>query len=93
MLESERDDRAWTGVETMERCRTCKHFIPSDCPRDLGAGSCDSPKIKRGYHVTTQEILPDGALVEDDEGRGIVVTPDFGCVHHEPADTPTEVGR
>jgi hypothetical protein len=76
----------------MERCRSCKHFIPSDRPSDLGAGICDSPKIKRGYRVSVQEILPDGALVEDDETEGLIVTPEFGCVHHEVADIPAEVG-
>lgn len=72
----------------MNRCRTCKHFSLSGGPAWAGAGDCDSPKIRRGYNVKITEILPDGALVEDDEGWGLVVAPDFGCVHHEPADTP-----
>jgi hypothetical protein len=90
----------------MNRCRTCKHFDTNTYQYSSGVGICDSPKIWRGYRVTIQgdspkiwrgyrvtiqEILPDGALVEDDETWGFIVAPDFGCVHHETADTPEEV--
>jgi hypothetical protein len=69
----------------MNRCRTCKHFSPSKRLSDCDTGRCDSPKIWRGYRVTIQDILPDGALVEDDETEGLIVAPEFGCVHHEVA--------
>jgi hypothetical protein len=77
----------------MNRCRTCKHFSPSMYPEEGGVGACNSPKIQMGYSVEFQEILPDGAIVEDDEGWGLVVAPDFGCVHHEPAVTAAEIER
>ena len=78
------------------RCKDCKHVRPAELYEpDL---TCQHPKFLFGYHHDQGDMAPDGLLIEDDEGWGWVVGPEFGCVHFEPknASTPKsgdEVGR
>ena len=70
----------------MNTCKTCKHWGHS---RNwwIDAGdrlkSCSAPKIGYGYKIDGAEITDDGALIEDDEGWGMLTGPAFGCVLHE----------
>jgi hypothetical protein len=65
----------------MSTCKTCKHFeFPHwDGPPHLG-------RCKRwhvGYRVEEASVGQNEAWVEDDEGWGMRLGPDFGCVLHE----------
>ena len=57
-------------------CKTCAHFVPESD----GYGSCS--RWLRGYAVKLEDMTSNDVLVEDDEGWGMVVGPDFGCVLH-----------
>jgi hypothetical protein len=48
-----------------------------------GLRECQSPHVLRGYGWNATDVPLDGALVEDDEGWGIVTGPNFGCVQWE----------
>jgi len=65
------------------RCSTCRHWIthPDFGPPARDLRTCNSPKTAKGYH---SELPTGGIIVEDDEGWGIEVSADFGCVNHEP---------
>lgn len=75
----------------MPLCRTCKHYsVKGLDKRQAEHGECYSPKFVRSYHAAFaphdrekwwQGIPPDGVHVESDEGWGMLVGPDFGCVH------------
>ncbi len=65
----------------MNRCKTCKHFSPESNPYWAGLGSCS--RWHAGYHVKREEIADNEVLVENDEGWGAYVGPEFGCVLHE----------
>lgn len=58
------------------RCGDCKHFIP-DTDR-APYGSCGRWNTGYGYDQTTMPL--NEVLVEDDEGWGMAMGPDFGCV-------------
>ena len=61
-------------------CKSCKYFeINEDVPK--GYGHCG--RWHEGYYVAMEEVKPNEVLVEDDEGWGNVVGPDFGCVLFE----------
>lgn len=73
------------------RCKTCTHYVASDADPGAEHGKCVSPKFVRGYaayfgplapYDMHDAVAPDGVMVEDDEGWGFYVGPDFGCVHH-----------
>lgn len=68
----------------MERCKTCAYWKLSADPEK--GRTCKSPKVLRGY-TYDQSDVPDGLLVENDEGWGCITGPDFGCIHHSPAQT------
>lgn len=63
------------------RCKDCKHAVPTDHygPRL----TCKHSKFLLGYYYSIDEFEPDGLLIENDEGWGWVVGPEFGCVHFE----------
>jgi hypothetical protein len=68
----------------METCKTCKHWGRRVERFDgMRLKSCDAPLIRYGYHVSEDEVTDNGALVEDDEGWGMVTGPEFGCLHWE----------
>ena len=74
-------------VAAVNTCKTCKHWGHNrDYAKDEGANlkSCSAPKLEYGYHIDQSEVADDGALIEDDEGWGMLTGPSFGCVLHEP---------
>lgn len=69
-------------------CKTCEHWKQSwrsglSTDPKGPFGSCESPKIKQGYQYNAKDLLPDEAIVENDEGWGMETGPDFGCIHHK----------
>jgi len=70
----------------MNTCDSCKWWELGHAAEygRYGAqdGSCVHPKMLRGYG---KDVPVDGAVVEDDEGYGIVTGPKFGCVNWEAA--------
>jgi hypothetical protein len=65
-------------------CRDCKwHDIPRE-PYD--ARSCGCPKMVYGYYDGDTHDT-DGVHIEDDEGWGMEVGDEFGCIHAEPKET------
>jgi hypothetical protein len=40
-------------------------------------------KFSKNYYDMDEEMLPDGARIMDDCGRGFLTAPKFGCVHWE----------
>lgn len=70
----------------MKTCKTCKHWGHSrKYAEDNGKRlkSCRAPLIEYGYGVEESDVADNGALVEDDEGWGMLTGPEFGCVLHE----------
>ena len=70
----------------MKTCKTCKHWGNSrNYAEDNGKRlkSCNAPQIEYGYGVEESEVADNGALVEDDEGWGMLTGPEFGGVLHE----------
>jgi hypothetical protein len=64
------------------RCADCKYFDKEDGRPDVLAGSGRCTRWKEGYrnHVPPGWMQPNEAWVENDEGWGNVVGPEFGCV-------------
>lgn len=64
------------------RCADCKFFEKNErnLPAD-GFGHCS--RWKHGYHHKKEGFKPNDVLVEDDEGWGNAVGPEFGCVLFE----------
>lgn len=58
----------------MIRCKDCKFYSPT------GRGNCSSEHWKLGYG-TIDDWDDSCVSVEDDEGWGFEVGPEFGCVH------------
>ena len=58
----------------MNRCKDCKHFEWMLAP--VGLGTCNRWEI--GYHDF--DLKPDECQVEGDEGWGMMMGPEFGCV-------------
>lgn len=67
----------------MNTCKVCKFWGNRSDDISLRLKSCDAPKIKYGYGNDFSEIADNGALIEDDEGWGMLTGPDFGCVLYE----------
>ena len=78
------------------RCKNCKHFISSfeddNLAVDKFGGKCTNEKLHVGYNgrfvdygvkKDDGDVNPDGCIIEDDEGWGIMVGMDFGCIHFE----------
>ena len=64
----------------MNHCETCKSW---EKDKDYSVGECRSDKLYWGYGILPREVPPDSALVEDDEGWGMMTGPKFGCVQWE----------
>ncbi len=64
----------------MERCKTCKHFETGEGRTYInlpGSGHC----ARYYQHYTLpDDMKPNEAWIENDEGWGNVVGPEFGCV-------------
>ena len=56
-------------------CKNCLHFTPINTDN---RGSCDRWEI--GYPRGNDHLASNEVLVEGDEGWGMSVGPDFGCV-------------
>jgi hypothetical protein len=71
----------------MNLCKDCKHFEPIEVQQftkvPKGSGHCG--RWYEGYHVDAMQ--PNEAWVENDEGWGNVVGPEFGCVLFETKDS------
>jgi hypothetical protein len=68
-----------------QRCKNCKHW-----GNELGDNGrlkmCDSPKhiyAKNACWNDMNRTPDDGALIEYDEGWGMLAGPEFGCVNFE----------
>lgn len=78
------------GLTDAQRCKNCRHFSNIESPP---YGECG--RWNRGYRFDHDRMPLNEVLVEDDEGWGMVVGPDFGCVlfeegHSALADTPSD---
>ncbi len=61
-------------------CKTCKHFEWEEWnPKEYG--SCK--RWHKGYDQDRPKLASNEVIVEDDEGWGMMMGPDFGCVLHE----------
>ena len=68
------------------RCGDCKHFEKEEGVsrfRDTQVGFGHCGRWHEGYLVEISDVASNEAWVEDDEGWGNVVGPDFGCVLFE----------
>jgi hypothetical protein len=70
------------------RCGQCRYFDRVDDesgrqPTADGYGGCTNPKFFKGYNPDPDDLPPDGIWIENDEGWGCYVGPQFGCVHGE----------
>ena len=62
------------------RCKTCKWYHPNESICSVRC--CDCPKMIYSYDACIKPD-PDGLCVENDEGWGMLPSPEFGCIHHE----------
>lgn len=61
----------------MQRCKDCRFWDQSDSRAVFkGVGECT--RWLRGYNIST--IPLNEVIVEDDEGWGAEMGPEFGCV-------------
>lgn len=70
----------------MDRCNTCKFFSAMREPSrgvPQGWGGCD--RWYFGYGLPDDPLQSNELIVEDDEGWGALMGPDFGCVLHQPS--------
>jgi hypothetical protein len=74
----------------MERCKTCKHWVPYETDRQSGSardneragGFCHSDKLTEDFGTHDLDML----VYPYNEGCDAFWTgPEFGCVHHEAA--------
>ena len=70
-------------------CRQCKSWvvITDYHGRDTKYRTCDHSKVQLGYQ-SRDTIETDGVRIENDEGWGWIVGPEFGCVHFTPRTPP-----
>lgn len=61
-------------------CSNCKHFVPDSQRKPLG--SCGRWNVGYGYDVAKMPY--NEVLVENDEGWGMLMGPNFGCILFEP---------
>ena len=69
----------------MGHCRDCKYFkVDKDRPP---YGDCHRWNIGYGYASAVPFEMPlNEVVVEDDEGWGMLMGPEFGCNLYEPKD-------
>ena len=66
------------------RCKTCKHFTPD--PKQGPYGSCERWQAGYYHYAKISDLLPlNEVRVENDEGWGAIMGPEFGCVLWETA--------
>jgi len=70
----------------METCGTCAHFEADEGAR---LGSCRRWHI--GYGVVLSDVKDNEVLVEDDEGWGMTMGRQFGCVLWSPSPQQQEM--
>lgn len=63
--------------DIVSTCRQCAHFEP-DGDSATSRGSCG--RWVMGYGINPDSLAANEVLVENDEGWGMSVGPDFGCV-------------
>lgn len=63
------------------RCKDCKHFVPDQ--NRVGFGECTRWRV--GYN--DEGLALNECLVEGDEGWGMLIGEEFGCVLYEPRQT------
>lgn len=64
------------------RCADCIHYeTAGDTNPPAGYGHCS--RWHAGYDVVIFDVARNEAWIEDDEGWGNVVGPEFGCVLFE----------
>ena len=61
---------------TASTCGTCEHYRQGSERGHLG----ECARWQRGYAWESAEIPVNEVVVEDDEGWGALMGPDFGCV-------------
>lgn len=66
-------------------CKDCRFFQP-DTSRRVQYGSCERWNVGYGYNVTKMPL--NEVLVENDEGWGMLMGPEFGCVLWEAQQSP-----
>lgn len=68
----------------MGECQACAHFTVDD--KHPPYGSCSRWNVGYGayYPPYDEPMALNEVLVENDEGWGMVVGPQFGCVLYEP---------
>jgi hypothetical protein len=67
------------------KCKNCKHWGNGEDENDR-LRTCDSPKHIYALNANEYDMdrtPDDGALIEYDEGWGMLAGPDFGCVNFE----------
>lgn len=66
-----------------ETCKTCKYWEEAEEDPSGRLKTCEQPKAKIGYAWVQSEMKDDEVLIENDEGWGWLLGPDFGCINHE----------
>ncbi len=64
----------------MINCKDCRFWEKG---RQTPLGQCSCPKMMYGYGTNDRECMPDGVMLENDEGWGMYTGPMFGCIHAE----------
>lgn len=66
-------------------CKDCKHYDPEGFGPD-----CTHPLFQGGYgklpEDREEDIKDRGIQFETDEGWGMIIGPNFGCIHFEAKD-------
>jgi hypothetical protein len=68
------------------KCKNCKHWGNDEDDTGGRLKSCGSPKHVYAFHANDHDMNrtpDDGALIEYDEGWGMLAGPEFGCVNFE----------
>ena len=63
------------------RCGDCEYATNKEYHSYDDKFQCVCPKMLYGYCYSTADLKPGEVHIEDDEGWGMFVTADFGCVH------------
>ena len=67
----------------MNTCDECRYWERNNEEKRRDMKSCIHPKMLKGYGIKAEQVMPDGIIVENDEGWGFFTGPKFGCVHWE----------
>ena len=74
----------------LKSCGLCRWSSPTKESPDNQCGmlDCVSDKFLKGYRIEVEDFSSDAVHVENDEGWGFTVGPDFGCIHFRERSTP-----